>query len=145
MRVDYRKVPDYAVPKKQWIKRPLLQVTLSKGAKHVNLICLVDSGADDCLFPESLTKLLDIDLKSGDLKQFAGIAAGHIVGAYRHTIGLQVHGLPEKVEIDAYFTEGDYVQGLLGQTGFFENFKVSFERYKGQFDVEARPSPTRTA
>jgi hypothetical protein len=53
--------------------------------------------------------------------------------------------LPDKVEIDAYFTEGESVQGLLGQTGFFENFKVSFERYKGQFEVEARPSPTRAA
>jgi hypothetical protein len=144
VRYDYRKVPNHTVPKKDWIKRPLLQVTLHKGTKRTNPICLVDSGADDCLFHASLAKLLGIDLKSGKLKIFSGIAAGHPIEGYLHTVELQPYGMSDKVEVGVYFTEADGVSGLLGQTGFFENFKVSFEQYKGQFEVEARPLPTQS-
>lgn len=144
MRVDYRKIPNYSIPKKQWVKRPLLQVTLFNGNRRTNVVCLVDSGADDSLFHISLAKLLEIDVQSGELKQFSGIVAGKTIDGYRHTVELQVHGMQEKVEIEAYFTEAEGVSGLLGQTGFFENFKVSFERYKGQFEVEACPLSTQS-
>ena len=35
---DYRKVPNRTVPRKYWIKRPILQVTLSSGANHQQVV-----------------------------------------------------------------------------------------------------------
>ena len=142
MRFDYRKVPTAATPKKHWVKKPLLQVSLLNGGRRTNVVCLVDSGAEDCIFHSSIASLLGIDLKSGTLKSFTGIAKGHPIDGYLHTVELQVYGMTERVSIDAYFTEAEGVSALLGQSGFFENFKVTFERYKGQFEVEARPSST---
>jgi hypothetical protein len=143
VRYDYRKIPTNT-PKKDWIKRPLLQVTLFRESKRLNVVCLVDSGADDCLFHASLAGLLGIDLKSGEKKVFNGIAEGHPIEGYLHTVELQPYGMSDKAEVGVYFTEANGISGLLGQTGFFENFKVSFEYYKGQFEVEARPLPTRS-
>jgi len=122
----------------------MLQVSLFYGTQRTNVVCLVDSGAEDCLFHASLAKLLGVDLKSGPKKEFSGIAKGHPIDGYLHTIELQVYGMTERVKMDVYFTEAEGVHALLGQTGFFENFKVTFERYKGQFEVEACPMPTRS-
>src|SRR2546423_187306 len=93
MKFNYRKIPTAATPKKHWIKRPLLQATLFNGNKRTSVLCLVDSGADDCLFHASLAKLLDIDLKSGPEKEFSGIAKGYPIKGYRHTVELQVYGM----------------------------------------------------
>jgi len=65
----------------------MLQARLFNGAKQQDLVCLVDSGADDCLFPASIAKSLGIDLKSGERKEYSGIAG--TVEAYIHVIEIQ--------------------------------------------------------
>ncbi|OLE51529.1 MAG: hypothetical protein AUG51_22360 [Acidobacteria bacterium 13_1_20CM_3_53_8] len=139
-RFDYRKIPDYTKPSKSWVKRPLLQVTLFNGAKHQVVISLVDSGADVFLFHSSIADRLGIDMKSEKPVSIDGIASGQPIEAYFHTVQLQVQDFPDKIEIQVGFTESDGVDGLLGQVGFFENYKITFERYRGCFWVEDRLS-----
>ena len=98
MKYKYRKIPDDSDPSKRWIARPILQVRLYYGTKHQDIRCLVDSGADDCLFHSSVGEVLGIDVQAGRVKRFAGIAAGQFVDAYMHTIQMQIQGFSEKID-----------------------------------------------
>jgi hypothetical protein len=140
MEFDYRKEPDKTKPKKQWIKRPKIQIDVRNGDKHVQLICLVDSGADDCMFHSSIGEILGLDLKSGKHKPFGGIAKGVVIDSYLHEVEIQVQGFQERVWVLAAFCESSAVDGILGQSGFFENYKVEFEGYRGKLDISPRPA-----
>ena len=93
---DYRKVPDHTIPRKRWIKRPMLQVTLFNGIKHKQVVCLVDSGADECLFHASIARGLGIDIEGGTYKEFDGIASS--IEAYMHSIEIQIQDFPERLK-----------------------------------------------
>jgi hypothetical protein len=124
-------------PKKQWPKKPKVPVTLHYGNKSQNQFCLIDSGADLCLFHSSIGRLLGIDVTSGPSRPVGGIT-GSII-AYMHRIELQVQGLPHRVEINAGFTDSNQVEALLGQEGFFDNFIVGpFDRHRWVFEVSSR-------
>jgi hypothetical protein len=125
---DYRKVPDHTIPRKHWIKRPMLQVTVFNGTKHRQIVCLLDSGADECLFHASIGRSLGINIEGGRYKEFDGIAGS--IAAYMHPIEIHIQDFPDRVKLDAGFTESDGVDAILGQAGFFENVKVCFERYR---------------
>jgi hypothetical protein len=139
MHFNYRKEPDHTKPKRDWIKRPKLQVKLFNGSQSIDLICLVDSGADDCMFHSSIGDVLGIDLKSGPLKRFGGIAEGIIVDCYLHPIELQIYGFSERIPVVAAFSDQVGAGGLLGQSGFFENYKVDFEGYRGKMEITSKP------
>src|SRR6266478_412083 len=107
---DYRKVPDRTVPRKRWMKRPLLQVTLFNGTQRKQVVCLVDSGADECLFHASIGRSLGIDIESGSYMKFNGIAGS--IDAYIHLLEIQLQDFPERVNIKAGFTESDGVHAI---------------------------------
>ena len=138
---DYRKIPNNAIPRKRWIKRPMLQVTLLNGTKHRQIVCLVDSGADECLFHASIGRSLGVDIESGRSKKFDGIAGR--VEANMHLVEIQIQDFQERVKIEVGFTESDGVHAILGQAGFFENFKICFERYRWRIEIASRPKSTR--
>jgi hypothetical protein len=118
---DYRKIPNFGIPKKRWIKRPMLQLTLFNGAKQ-QVVCLIDSGADECLFHASIGRSLGIDIESGSYMKFNGIAGS--IEAYMHSIEIQLQDFSSRVNIKAGFTESNGVHAILGQAGFFENVKI---------------------
>ena len=59
-----------------------------------------------------------------------------------HMIGIQIQDLPERIEIEAGFTESDGVDAILGQAGFFEKFRICFERYRWKIEIASRPEST---
>ena len=64
MKIRYLKLPDAHSPGSySWY--PLLQVCMRYARKGRVFHALVDSGAIDCIFPESLGRLLGIDVTSG--------------------------------------------------------------------------------
>lgn len=140
---DYRKVPSYSVPRKRWIKRPMLQVSLINGTKQQQVVCLVDSGADECLFHASIANGLGIDLKTGERREYGGIAG--TVEAYIHLIEIQIQGFEERLKVAAAFTESEGVHAILGQAGFFEYFKICFERYRWRIEISGPPEPRRNS
>ena len=138
MTFDYVKERIAGIPKKQWPKKAKLPISPSYRSKRQNVYALVDSGADICLFHSSIGRLLGIDVTSGLARPISGIAGG--TTAYMHSIEVEVQGIPNKVQIYAGFTDSTQVEALLGQDGFFDNFKVGpFERYRWEFEVEPRP------
>ena len=93
---------------------------------------IIDSGATRCLFHSELATYLGIDLKSGLLEITNGIGGEEQV--WLHDVTLFIPGGP--VKIRAGFKESLPVAGLLGTTGFFDHFNVTFEAYSKQCVLE---------
>ncbi len=75
--------------------------------------------------------------------KFNGIAGS--IEAYIHPLEIQLQDFPERVNIKAGFTESEGVHAILGQAGFFENFKICFERKRWRIEISDRPEPKRSS
>jgi hypothetical protein len=83
----------------------------------------VDTGTDYCLFDARIGALIGIKVNNGAEGDFGGIIPGSKSKVYFHNIKLVVGA--DMVETKAGFC-WDITSNLLGQTGFFDNFAVSF-------------------
>lgn len=104
----------------------IIPITLSFNDQSFTLDALVDSGADSCLFPGMLGVGLGIEVHKCPKQSITGLG-GRVVEARFHKVKLQVGN----VECDIYagFTFDTIgISGLLGQRGFFDNFRVTFDR-----------------
>jgi len=135
MKFPYLKQPT-ADPSAPWISRPVIPVRLFYRGTPFDVYALLDSGADVTLFHSSVARALGIDLATGRQVAFRGIA-GDAVAGYFHTIQLQLIGSPEVIELEAGFTDAPGVRAILGQTGFFEHYRITFDRSKEL--IEIRP------
>jgi hypothetical protein len=131
MKYKYLEFPNKD-PKAPPIYRPFLVVRLTANGKFTNTFCLVDSGADYCMLPASLGLLLGIDVESGIEQEIRGFADQR-AKTYRHTIHITVPRLGSFDANVAFSREMRY--GILGQEGFFQKFRVIFDRKKTQFEV----------
>ncbi|MCM3870433.1 MAG: retroviral-like aspartic protease family protein [Pyrinomonadaceae bacterium] len=135
MKIRYTKLPDLLKPNAySWY--PLLQVCARYENKGRVFTALVDSGAIDCIFPESIGRLLGIDVRSGKPRTYFGLAQQAAPG-FLHSIKLQVTGLDHWISLDVGFISAD-VMPLLGQGGFFSTYQIIFERFRYQFEVNKR-------
>jgi len=135
MKFNYKTTPDNTEPS-GYVKLPILPVRLFNGDKHQDVRCLLDSGADHCMFHSSVADVLGIDLTRGRQKTYYGIARQAAIG-FLHPIKLQVTGFNEAIDIEVAFTEDNDIP-LIGQAGFFDFYQVTFERYRGRFEVKSR-------
>ena len=140
MKIRYHKLPDLVNPDgHSWY--PFLQVCLRQTNRGRIFLALVDSGAADCIFPASIGTLLGIDVPSGRPQTYYGLA-GQASPAFVHEVNLQVTGFNSWITIEAGFVIADVVP-LLGQRGFFENYRVVFERFRLQFEVYTKMDALR--
>jgi hypothetical protein len=84
---------------------------------------IIDSGATRCLFDWSIAEFLGIERSKCKIELTSGI--GGVEQAYLHDVLLYIPGGP--VTITAGFKEKLPVAGLLGITGFFEHFRITFD------------------
>ena len=138
MKFKYRYFRDSSGPGRDYIRVPLLQVRLGFGTNHTDVVGLVDTGATDCLFDRDVADDLGIKLTDSDItREYVGVGGQSIVG-HIHSVRFQVQGFSECIEIDAGFIDAKLPYQLLGQTGFFDNYEISFQRYRGRFEVKSR-------
>jgi len=136
MRFRYTEIQNHQDPQRPF-QRPYLVVRLINGYRHKDVISLVDSGADVCLFHSDIGRMLGIDIKAAPKLAFQGISGVREV-AYMHCIDLVVRGLTT-ITLDVGFTSSMAVgTGLLGQRGFFEQFQISFQLKQKSFEVIPR-------
>lgn len=126
MKFPYFKIP-HSNPSRKWISRPIIPVTLFGPKGSVNVHALLDSGADKCLFSNQYAEEIGLDLESGEEEIFSGIEGGQ-VKTYLHKIHLQIIGDSNKISVIVGFTDAPGVNAILGQEGFFDAFRVKFER-----------------
>ncbi|GEM_PF-1086647 len=139
MLFDYQKYEgeDADSGKERAFYRPLIQINLLKrGFKFYPVQALIDSGADNIIFPASFADDYRIQYKKGRVLKTL-VVGGSIVNLYE--VSYEMHGidiffLDKRVREKIYFSEGEKFP-LLGQD-FFAHFKISFDRAKKVFDVE---------
>jgi predicted aspartyl protease len=135
MKFSYTKLPDNTEPK-GYVLVPQIRVSLFYKGNRDDIRCLLDTGANDCIFHSSIAANLGIDLTSGKPKTYFG-ADLHPFQAYLHTVELQIHNYHERILVEAGFSD-DCPLSLLGQKDFFDNYEVTFRRYRNSFEIKSR-------
>ena len=141
--------PCPAYPKRRAIYRPVIPIHIySPDLKYkVHHYALLDTGADYNLFHADLLDILNTDyLKEGKRQDLFGIE-GKGVTTYFHDVIIQIGQWQYKTSTG--FTDYGMVNspdqmsyGILGQVGFFERFKVTFD-YK-RHEIEIKPKLTHS-
>lgn len=135
MRVPYSKVPAKH-PSRSFSLRPLLEVKLISGTRSVRTTAHVDTGADGTIVNRSWASALGIDVKKGVRSSTMGISPVGIP-TFIHQIDIEIINLPEsRRTIEVEFIESRNVNVLLGQVGFFQNYKVGFNQKENYFEIE---------
>lgn len=117
------------------VLRPILQIEMVAPSGHAwGAYALVDSGADDCLFPLSLMRLLRLDQSALPSGFTFGLGSLANRTYYEHVTIRLGGGLSFRTI--AGFSSGLSV-GLLGQRGFFENFDVEFRQRERLFTISS--------
>lgn len=108
--------------------RPLIPIVLAyrKTGESVGQIVLVDSGADFCIFRAEVGEILGIDVKSGHIREFSGIG-GDVQTGYVHNLEIIVGGIRYATPVTFSFDIRDDGYGVVGQVGFFDQFKINFD------------------
>ena len=97
-------------------------------------MALVDSGADDCLFPLEVATELNLPLNPKNLNLYGGIGAGHISAVFTHVS----FGIAGEVIFQLYagFSDAPSVVPILSQAGFFDRFEVKFNKPKEVIELK---------
>ena len=116
----------------------MLRVQIANTVKHSPptrpFEAIVDSGATTCLFHADIGAAIGLKIESGTMKQVTGIE-GSRPNVYLHNISLYIPG-GHLLKIVAGFTPKLPVAGVLGMTGFFEHFKVTFDPATNELEIE---------
>ncbi|MEK7532405.1 MAG: retropepsin-like aspartic protease [Patescibacteria group bacterium] len=107
-----------------------------RNGREIPIFCLVDSGASDILITTEIALALGIEAKQGKPRMYGGV--GGEVKGYVHTLAMKVMNDKNEFTIECGVLPLPAYDGLLGQRGFFDNYKVTFEKYKRTFEVIAR-------
>jgi hypothetical protein len=84
-------------------------------------------------------KQLGIDLDKCSRALTGGIV-GEPVTTYVAEIDIEIANFPNSQKtVKVEFIKSKNVPILLGQHGFFDNFKVTFERFNNFFEVDLKP------
>ena len=125
-----RLAPTEAYPHRKTLGYPLLPVELRHDRHRARVMGLIDSGADDCIFPAAIGRLLGLTVEAGKKQPFMGAGALSNL-AYFHRVKLSFMLDDTTFRFTAYVgfsTAMDIPKiGLLGRIGFFDRFRqVSF-------------------
>jgi hypothetical protein len=136
--------PSEAFPNDQTAWRPLLIARISKlkSSPSFKCITLPDSGADHCIFPLSFAGPIGFDRLKMKMQTTGGL--GGLSITYYGDIEIEIFALDGTTSLLSFvtcagFTGGLETQGfgLLGQCGFFENFRVAFNHQLKLFTIES--------
>ena len=138
-KLDYRKFPANPVdpfPRRATISRPVIPIAIKYGSQHVRNLALIDSGADYCIFHADLGEQIGIQVESGKRLPFHGTGGQEQI-AYFHDIKLEVGGyeIPCYAGFSRDFLSMPY--GILGQIGFFDKFKITFDYEKEKIELQS--------
>ncbi len=141
--ISYQKIQIPAqgdVPAKT-IYAPVLKTTLFyKNVERLFLIdCIVDSGADFCVFPAKMGKAIGLDIYEGENVITNGIGGKEILYFHKLKVEVLLNDEPWAFECRAGFSSKLNTKGIgfLGRDGFFDLFQeVSFNQKAKMFRLK---------
>lgn len=110
----------------------MVEVEISKNGITRTFLALIDSGADVVLMPDTIAIMLNIDSAGCPIRNVGGVA-GNTKG-FVTNVNLKVQYFSKSINIPVCFIRTD-VPVLLGQEGFFENYKIKFEKENEAFEI----------
>ena len=111
----------------------LLKTTLSYNNKSVQVLAMIDSGADINVFNAGYAEILGIDFAQCEAVTVGGVG-GVPYTCYKTEVELTPEGLPT-IKVPILFIDSEGVDGLLGQEGFFSHHTIIFKRAESSFEV----------
>jgi len=118
MTFPYRREPVLASPahpERESVLRPRIRVRLKHRNRSVDVLALIDSGADDCLFPIGVANLLELQLQPEKASYYTGIGEGEIMAVFEEvTLEVGAWSYP----LYAGFLNAPVAPAVLGQNGF---------------------------
>lgn len=133
MKFPYYKAPSVD-PGRKWTIRPLIPIRVF-GPKDVwEGYALVDSGADRSLLHTEIAQKIGIDLSRAEKHEFLGISKDPLP-ALLQEVEIQIIGSVEKIKLGAGFVDSPYVFAILGQEGFFDEYRIKFERDRNLIEI----------
>ncbi len=140
LRLAYKTFPASPIepfPNRSTVSRPVIDVLLRWNGKSIKYSAIVDSGADYCVFHAEVGELLGLSVKKGKKLTFYG-TSGSPQNAYFHTIQIEIAGWPMDLYCGFSYDMQTLPYGLLGQTGFFDRFKVEFDYHNKRLELKPK-------
>jgi len=135
MKFNYWPVSAATDTKGKLVKRPILELGLfTVDGNIINALGLVDSGADTTTMNIQYAKALGIELDENMYRPIIGIGNGK-VKALISEIEFVIRHTEYKMKIPVWFVESENVDILIGQEGFFDAFKVKFDKANSSFEL----------
>lgn len=134
---SFRADPIDPFPNRQLVFRPVIDIKLLWNGHSSQYRVLIDSGADYCIFHSDLADVLGIPLKQGKKLTFYG-TSGSAQTAYFHNIQIEVGGWPMDLFCGFSPDMQSLPYGILGQTGFFDLFKIEFDYRNKRIEIKPR-------
>ncbi len=136
MKFKYRELNLFSpFSKKQKLQRPVIPISLNNNSITVRYEVLIDSGADFSILPAGLAEILEINLDKSKKIYFAS-ATGEITGGSISELNIDLNGKIFKTKV--VFANLPKNVGILGQFGFFDKFKVSFDLKKKEIELKPK-------
>ena len=117
------------------ILRPIIPLEIRHGGNSIRYEALVDSGADMNIIPGELAEPLGIIAESGRKATVSGIT-GEGLPYYIHDVTIHIGGWPYEVEMGFMPEMPPFGYGVVGQRGFFEHFKITFNHRKAEIELK---------
>ena len=131
-------------PERNKIFQPRVRFTLRNPILNKLIIVegVIDSGAEYCFFNHEIAEYLDISIEDGKALEVCGV--GGIRVAYFHKVefifsfGSKKDVVKYEVNAGFFLEEEDRYTDpcLLGEYGFFNHFKITFNLAKYNFELE---------
>src|SRR3989344_890789 len=140
LRVAYKSFPATPLepfPNRQFVHRPVIDILLVFGKKSIEYQVLIDSGADFCIFHTEMAEILGIPITQGKKMTFYG-TSGTPQTAYFHDVHIEVGGWPMKLYCGFSSDMNSLPYGILGQTGFFDQFKIEFDYQSKRIELKPK-------
>ncbi len=117
------------------IPYPIVNVTLDTVRGRRQYAFIMDSGADQCTMPQYMMLLMDVDKTKLTESQSRGIGKD-LTKTREGPITIEFCG--KKISLRCSFTDNNKTPLLLGKSGIFELFNISFDNDKGATIFEER-------
>jgi len=128
--------PDPGMPGAVKIWVPMLWVRCSYQHQTTpSLPAIVDSGSPYCLFRTEVANFLHIDLVKAPKGSIGGVISDVHDDLFFHRMRLQIEN-NWTIDIMAAFMKKLSVPAILGRTGFFDRFQVTFDHSTSPPEVE---------
>lgn len=123
--------------------RPVISLELVYKTKKIKYDVLIDSGADFCLFDEGIARLLGVPLEEGiKTKTYGFTGDGQI--AYIHAIGIKLGNKTYTAKAGFVENMNETGFGIVGQVGFFDRFKVTFDYSEKTIELDEKRKKYRS-